>query len=701
MSPEVLQGAEADARSDIFSFGCVLYEMTTGKRAFEGKSQISVLAAILEKEPEPMSQAQPLTPPALEMVVRSCLAKDPDERVQTAHDLKLQLSWTSQASAAAVASQPKTQTKRREWAAWATATVLFLLLVASATQVWLRPAPRPIHATILPPDKTAFDALGDFGGPAVVSPDGEKIAYAAKGTDSSKALWVRSLSTPTAQRLEGTEGAYFPFWSADSRFVGFFANGKLNKIAANGGPVTPLADAPNARGGTWSKDNVIVYAPDFNVGLMRISAQGGTPQAATKLDLSRHTTHRWPWFLPDGKHFLYLATNHSGGFHDQNGIYFASLDGKENRELIATDAGGQYASGYLLFHAQTAVMGQRFDPARGRLSGEAFPVVDRVQYDGTVWRTLLSVSNNGVMIYQSGTADSGTQLVWFDRSGKRLAEAGGRGQYMDARIAPDGNRIAVAYGSPSEDIWVFDTVRDIKTRLTFDAPTKFQPTWSPDGESIAYVALGAAGATQGDSILSLVAANGGGKPRALAHEPGAGYAYPCFTPDGKSILYIRGEKPTGNSIYSLPLDESGKPRLLIAPANPQANIGRFRVSPDGRWIAYTSTDSGRTEVYVSAANGQGGKWQISSEGDYPAWRSDGKELFFFDPADTLYSAEIAEKNGGLVIGKVQRLFHQDASANGYAYDAARDGKKFLFNVGTQDAAAPLNLVVNWTAEIKK
>ena len=700
MAPEVLQGAEADARSDIFSFGCVLYEMVTGRRAFEGKSQISVLAAILEKEPEPISAVQPMTPPALEMVIKGCLTKDPEERLQTAHDLKLQLGWTSQA-AAVVVQQRTAKFKRREWLAWAVAAVAVLLAMAGAMQWWQRPAQRPIHAIIPPPDKTTFEALGDFGGPAVVSPDGEKIAFVAKGSDSPKALWVRPLNSATAQRLDGTEAASFPFWSADSRYLAFFANGKLNKVPASGGPVAPLADAPNARGGTWSKDNVIVYAPDFNVSLMRISALGGTPQSVTKLDLGKHTTHRWPTFLPDGQHFLYLATNHSGGMRDQNGIYFASLDGKESKLLIASDAGGQYASGYLLFHAQTAVMAQRFDPQSGTLQGDAFPVVDRVQYDGTVWRTLFSASDNGVMIFQSGTADAGTQLVWFDRSGKRLSQVGDRGQYMDARISPDGSKIAVGYGSPSEDIWIFDTARNIKTRLTFDAPTKFQPAWSPDGQTIAYAAQGTAGAA-GDSTLYRMATNGGGKPQLLVQEKGNTPAFPSWTPDGNNLLYTAQVGPTGNSIYSVPADGHGKPTLLISPASPQANVSHFRISPDGKWIAYVSTESGQTQVYVTAASGQGGKWQVSTAGgDFPAWRGDGKELYFFDPSDMLYAAEMSDKSGQVEVGQVRMLFHQDSSANGVAYDASRDGQKFLFNVGAQDASAPLTLVVNWIAELKK
>src|SRR5690348_15701801 len=474
MAPEVLQGVEADAHSDIFSLGCVLYEMATGKRAFDGKTQISDLAAILEKDPDPITTAQPLTPPALGMVVRSCLAKDPDDRLQTAHDVKLRLSWTTQMGFAAQA--PKPVSKHTSWLPWTIAALAVALAIVGFTQLLRRPTPQVVHATILPPDKTVFFPLGDVAGPAVISPDGEKVAFVAKGADGPQALWVRPLSSPTAQRLEGTEGAYFPFWSADSRFLGYFASGKVNKIAAAGGPTSALADAPNGRGGSWSKDDVIIYAPDFNSALMRVSSQGGNSQAATKMDLKQHTTHRWPWFLPDGKHFLYLATNHSGGVRELNGIYFASLDGKENRLVMASDSGGEYSNGYLLFHAQTSIMAQQFDPRSGSLSGDIVPVVDRVQYDGTVWHALFSASAANQLIYHVGAGNPGSQLAWFDRSGKQIGTVGERGAFMDPRISPDGSKVAVAFDSPSQEIWVFDATRQIKTRLTVPPPTTFHPT---------------------------------------------------------------------------------------------------------------------------------------------------------------------------------------------------------------------------------
>jgi serine/threonine protein kinase/Tol biopolymer transport system component len=694
MAPEVLQGAEADVRSDIFSLGCVLYEMATGHRAFEGKSQISVLAAILEREPEPMSQLQPLTPPALEMLVGSCLAKDPDERLQTAHDLKLQLNWTSQAAAAAVV-KPKTQAKWRERLAWAVAALAVMAAVAAVVGDWLQPTPKLIHAAIALPEKVLLDSLGDFGGPAVISPDGEKIAFSAHTPDHVKALWVRPMNSPTAQRLEGTDGAYFPFWSADGKYLGFFANGKLCKIAASGGPVTVLGEAPNGRGGSWGTENVIVYAPDFRSTLMRVSANGGKPEPATTLDVGKHTTHRWPWFLPDGKHFLYLAANHEGGVAGLNGIYFASLDGKENKLVVATDAGGQYASGYLLFHAQTSLVAQRFDPASGALKGDARSLVDRVQHDGSVWRSLFAASENGMLLYQTGSSTGGSQLTWFDRSGKRLGMVGERGEVRDQQISPDGKLVAACWGTPNPQVWVFDTARQVKTRLTFDATTKRMPTWSPDGKIIAYVSRG----NGPDQALWKVAANGSDPPRVLLEEKGAGFSSPAFTPDGKALLYLSGHGPTGASIYKMPLDGSSKPALVVTPPNPQANIVSFRLSPNGRWIAYTSTESGQ-EVYVVPMSG-GGRWQISSNsGSDPAWRSDGKELFYFTGEDDVYAVDVDEKDGSFISGQPRKLFHGDAQAVGSPFDT-RDGKRFLLNVGNEEPSAMLNLVVNWTAELKK
>jgi len=695
MAPEVLQGAEADARSDIFSLGCVLYEMITGKRAFDGKSQLSVLAAILEKDPEPISQLQPMTPPALEMLVKTCLAKDPDERLQTAHDLKLQLAWTSQAAIAL----PKHAVKRvsaREWLAWALAGLAIVLAVVGAIKLAQRPPARVIHAAISLPEKVTMDPLGDFGGPAMLSPNGEKIAFTGHTPEQGTSLWVRSLNSAAAQRLERTGGASFPFWSPDSSTIGYFAGGKLCRIAATGGPITVLADTPNPRGGTWNQNDVIVYEPDFRSALMKIDAKGGTPQPATQLD-RQHTTHRWPWFLPDGKHFIYLATNHEGGVASQNGIYYASVDGKENKFILASDAGAQYASGYLLYHNQASLLAQPFDPASGTLSGTAVTVVDRIQNDSTVWRTLFS-AQGGMLIYHTGSGSAGSQLVWFDRSGKRLSALGDKGEVRNQQISPDGKMVAAAYGSPNPQVWVFDLARQVKTRLTFETTTKQGPTWSPDGKLIAYTARG----NGPDQSIWLVASDGSSQPRQLLAEPGSSFQAPAFSPDQKMLYFIFGRGPTGAGIYRVPLEGSDKPEPVITPSNPRSNIVGFRISPNGRWIAYSLAETAQG-VYVGTASGTGGRWQISGEEAAidPIWRKDGKELLYFGGGDDVISVSVDEKNGTLVAGQPQKLFHQTLQMLWSPAFDTLDGQKFLMNVGTEEGLSPLHLVVNWGEELKK
>ena len=356
MAPEILQGAEADARSDIFSFGCVLYEMVTGRRAFDGKSQLSVLTAILEREPEPIAETYP---PLLDRLVRACLAKDPADRMQTAHDVAMNLGWVVTAQSGGRAKSA-TQFNRTLAAGLAALVLVFLAGAGFLGYRWARSsnASLAVHSEILIPDKYLLDATGDAGGMPVLSPQGDKLAFVAHSSES-KLLWVRSLNSDFAKPLDGTSEATHPFWSPDGRYIGFFAGGKLMKIPADGGPVATLADAANPRGGSWSTNDLILYEANYSSGLMKVSAQGGTAEPATELDRTRHSTHRWPWFLPDGKHFLFLATNHTGGDAKQNGIYFGSLDNKETRLIVNAESAAEYASGYLLYRADTALVAQQ------------------------------------------------------------------------------------------------------------------------------------------------------------------------------------------------------------------------------------------------------------------------------------------------------------------------------------------------------
>ena len=442
MAPEVLQGLEADARSDIFSFGAVLYEMITGRRAFEGKSQISVASAILDKEPEPITRLQPMAPAAVDHVVQDCLAKDPELRWQNAADIARELRWIA-AGGSGVTAVPASHVRPRwrERALWIAGIAALLAVI-----VWLsvreREPLRTLRSFLPSPNEAGFDFTGDFSGPPVLAPDGSTVAFCARSPKERNSIWVQSLSDISAKKLDGTDGASFPFWSADGRFIGFFADGRMKKVSASGGPVLILADAPNARGGTWNQDNVIVYEPDYRDSLWRISAAGGTPTRLTQFESGKHTTHRWPSFLPDGKHFLFFATNHSGGA--EQGVYFGSLADGSYRHLVDADSDAQYASGYLLYHLQSALLAQKFDPATGTLSGEPVPVASQVEYDSGTWHTTFTASQNGVLIYGPGSKTLGTDLVWMDSAGKTVKPLAERAFYKGSgRISPDGKRLAI------------------------------------------------------------------------------------------------------------------------------------------------------------------------------------------------------------------------------------------------------------------
>src|SRR5438105_4972342 len=627
MAPEQLEGKEADARSDLFSFGAVLYEMITGKRAFEGRSQISVASAILEKEPEPLTAVQPLAPQALEHVVQGCLVKDPEARWQSAGDVARELRWILSAGSQAGVVMPLRRGRRnRERVVWG-ALVGLLALAVIILSLLGRHTAAVIRASVLAPADAPFNFIGDVSGPPVLSPDGTRVAFTA---GKQNAIWVRALERGEAQKLEGTEGASFPFWSADGRFLGFIADSKMKKISASGGPVAVITDVLNARGASWNADNTIVYTPDYRESIWKISAKGGTPVRVTTLDSAQHTTQRWPWFLPDGKHFTYFATNHAGVVQEQSGIYFTSLDGGPSKFVVSTDSGAQYASGYLLFHNRTALMAQNFDLSNGTLSGEPTVLVDNIQYDNGTWHTAFTASDNGVLLYEPSAASAGLDLLWFDRSGKQLGAAVERGAYRGMRISPDGKRLAISVGDPTPDIWVVDLARGSRTRVTFDPASHFMPAWSPDGQRLVFMTQ-TGGAISMGSSLHAKPANGSGQDELLVKPDKAGESlnWPQFPPDGKYLVYELASGPTGATIWSMALDGERKRTLLIQPQSPQARVVYFRLSNDGQWLAYSSTDSGREEVYVTSFPGGAGRWQVSANGGtFPVWRSDSKELYY-------------------------------------------------------------------------
>ena len=608
MAPEQLEGKEPDARADIFAFGAVLHEMATGERAFKGKSQASLIAAILAAEPMPISRLQPLTPPALDRVVATCLAKDPDERWQSAHDLVSELKWIRDGGSTPTA--PAARGMKRERIAW-TAAVLVAALAGLVVSRWrdaTREPPRVIQSALLPPPKTNFARGTFFDGPPVLSPDGRRIVFVLRSEDGRTRLWVRALEDAVAQPLVGTEGATYPFWSADSRSLGFFADTRLKRTESSGGPPQVLCDAPAGRGGAWNREGVIVFAGPAGTGLFRVSASGGAPVPATHLDAASHeTSHRWPFFLPGGRHFVYTVLRAGGSQPEPDGIFLGTLGSNERRQLVVGRSNGAYAPpGYLLFVREGTLLAQPFDATRGEITGNAVPVADPVQTFPPVAIAAFSVSETGLLAYQPGTAGEASQAVWIDRAGRQSETGMAAGPVGSLRLSHDGRRVAfqVEDRQGRGDIWIHDLARRVSSRFTFDPANDFDPVWSPDDTSIVF----SSNRTGGGDLYRKATSGGGAEELLFASD----YRKSAtdWSRDGRIILFSEFGSTTRQDIWSLSLPDRKAQVVLQTEFFESAAT----LSPDGRWIAYFSDESGRQEVYVRPFPGPGAKSRISREG---------------------------------------------------------------------------------------
>jgi eukaryotic-like serine/threonine-protein kinase len=708
MAPEQLEGKEADARTDIFAFGAVVYEMATGTRAFEGKSQASIVAAILAAEPKPILMLQPLAPPALERVVQTCLAKDPEERWQNAHDMMRELQWIAEAKA-----QPQETAQRRrlgrEHLAWAVAGLLLMALLASLpfTIAHLRQAPpaeaRPMKFSILPPEKAS---LGSFA----VSPDGRWLAFTA-ATGGKDQLWVQALEglRSRSQALPGTEGASHPFWSPDSRSIAFFANVKLKKIEVTGGPVQTVCDVTGSRsGGTWNRDGTIVFATG-GFGLHQASATGGS--ARVIMALTPQETYISPFFLPDGNHFLeYIRSTRK----ETRGIYVASLDGTVKQRLLGIDSNTLYAPslsgdrllGYLLFLREGTLLAQPFDTRQMKLIGEPLPVAERVGRDVlNEVRGNFSVSNNGLLVYDSSVNRQSKQLVWVDRQGKLIRSLGAAGGYTQPCLSPDEKRVVVDRFNDQTgfyDLWLYDMEGGGASQFTFD-PALF-PVWSPDGRGIIWVSN-----REGQSNFYWKAASGAGQEEPLLRFSNN---YPRVSTscslDGRFLIYYENDPKTKRDIWVLPLSGDRKPFPFLQTESSEA---AGQLSPDGRWMAYTSDQSGPLEIYVrSFPSGEGQKLVSTTGGTGPYWRRDGKELFYYAPDGKLMAVEVksgprdGRQEASFEAGSPRVLFEfRSGSVQPFrSYAVTADGQRFLLNtIVDESGGAPLTVVVNWTAGLKR
>ncbi|HXO36105.1 MAG TPA: protein kinase [Candidatus Acidoferrales bacterium] len=707
MSPEQVEGKEADALSDIFSLGAVLYEMASGKRAFEGKTTASVIAAVLERDPAPISVVQPMSPVALDRLVKTCLAKDPDERLQTVHDVKLQLKWIAEgassfATPAATIKTPAAALRLHERALAAAALIFAIAALALGFAYFHRPVNdvRSLRSSILPPENTTFVGGVAASGHAF-SPDGTRLAFSVQSVEGKSGLWVRPLNSLSALQLAGGENGALPFWSPDGQWIGFFAEGKLKKIPASGGTAQVICDAPIGRGGTWSAQGVIVFAPTIGGPLYRVSANGGVPTPATQMDASTgETTHRWPDFLPDGVHFLYLGRQSSS--NQPSAVYVGSLDSLSHKKILDALSEAQYAApGYLVYGRNNTLFAQRFDVNSLILVGEAEPIAGDVSVQINMLRTGFAVSQTGQLVYASSGSASDIQLIVTDRSGKQLSTLEDTGNYLVFRLSPDGQKLAVAETdllNGGTTTWIFDLRTHVRSRFTFGNGMNSTPAWSTDGSQVAF-----SSSRRGPFNVYVKPISGAAEERAL-HVTPEDERPQSWSPDGRFLILETRAQSRQNSpeISVLPLTGDSKPFSFLNAS--YANSGG-QLSRDGRWLAYVSNESGRPEVYVSPFPHAKGKWQVSSEGaTTPRWRRDGRELFFCRTDGILMAADVSPGKDSFLVGSVKPLSARRVFQTFYSatYDVFPDGQRFIMAAVKPEAIhAPLTLVTNWTAELRK
>jgi Tol biopolymer transport system component len=727
MSPEQARGKPIDKRTDIWAFGCVLYEMLTGRLAFSGETVSDSVAAILSREPDWLALPAE-TPESVRRLLRRSLEKDSKRRVHDIADARIELEETlAQPSASsqliptdlsAPIAANGAGTRARVRLAWITGSLSVVAIVA-ALALWRvgmfdRPAvnARVYRSSIVLPEGTQIPADRSSAnlspaGRFAVSPDGRRLALVARRDATGLAmLWVRPLDGVVAQSLAGTEGATYPFWSPDSRFVAFLAQGKLKKIDVGGGAPLTLCDASLGATGAWNRDDVILFTPKGGSPLYRVSASGGTPSPVTTFDTASGDTQHWfPFFLPDGRHFLYSTLGSKrAGATDPRGVYVGSLDPKEASTLLLQDGShAKYAEGHLIFLRGSTLMAWRFDANRRELSGEAEPLAEQVQTtSGSVTGAAgaFTVSETGVLAYQTGSTVVRSQLLWFDRAGKQISLLGDQADYSDVELSPDGQRVAVSVLDPAQgtrDLWLYDVKRELRTRFTFDSANEFEAIWSPDGDRLAF-------ARSKGSVDLYQKPSSGGREDVLL-EGGLGKFPSDWSPNGRFILYIAGGAAINRSdLLVLPLFGDKKPFPFLESSFVETR-GRF--SPDGRWIAYASDESGQLEIYVARFTEPGERRRVSTAGGlWPRWRRDGKEIVYLASNNMLAAATVNGEGANFEVGAVRTLFavrpRPMVTLGDYPYDVSADGQRFLVNTLVEEtASAAITLVVNWTAGLKK
>ena len=702
MSPEQLEGKEADIRSDIFSFGAVLYEMATGKKAFEAKSQASLIAAILKEDPRPMRELQPMSPLLLERIVKTCLAKDPDERPQSAHDLKLDLDWVRESSGISDAPRvgaDQASTRRAYSTKFLIAVVAALVAAISVMLFYWPQKPHLQRMEFAIP-------VTEEASHIAISADGQMLAFVAPDPESGKPMVnVEKIGSPELMVLAATEGASYPFFSPDGANVAYFADGKLKKISSAGGLPQVLATATAGRGGTWGRHNVIVYAPDATSWIWKVNSDGTGNESFTQsfFTIPLEDSHRWPIFLPDGDRLLFFAGSFANLPDDHNsGIYLTSLSKKDKKQVLIKRTNPGYADGYLFYvDEKGSLRAVSMNAQTGATSGEAEILASRVGYQPSTYFGSFAVAENGTVVYDETVGAALSTMTWYDRSGKQLGTLGDPGVLANPTLSPDGTQVAIDVTDTranSINVWLADLKKGTSSRFTFDAAEDVAGVWSRDGATIAYRSVPggtqvylkqAAGLQNGHSILSA------GNASDIVPN--------SWSLDGKQILCTTLPDVGGSKLEVITTTGGNRKPFLDS----KFSSSNGQISPDGKWVAYASNESGDWEIYVTTFPTPGGQWQVSrGGGTEPRWRGDGKEIFYIGAKSTLTAVPVSTQ-GTFSPGNPTPLFRtqlraQVSSTDLFSYDVTKDGQRFLINRYIKPAhVAPIHVVLNATANLKK
>jgi serine/threonine protein kinase len=720
MSPEQVQGLETDHRTDVFSLGIILYELLAGQSPFTGVHEAAIIYEIVNVNPKPISAIVHTIDTRLEQVVLKCLEKEPNERYQSVKDVAVDLRRIKRDSDAVHAfsavreipySTPSTSssdrgaeridaaTQKRRRLLWVLAATVFFCSTAlfAIRDLFFQSSSTPfaIKTLILPAEIGTLLSTG----PLTLSPNGHRLVFSGRSGNSKRLLWIRSIDDVQVRPLPGTEDASYPFWSPDCRSLGFFAEGKLKRLDVEGGSVVAICEAREGLGGSWNEDGSILFAPSSQSPIFRVSASGGTPVAMTQLDtLKQETSHRWPYFLPDGRHFLFSTRTITTGVRaDVDAIFVSSLDGKERKFVIQATTNAAYADGYLICGLGAKLMAVAFDPAKLATEGDPVSLVERIQINAADGAAAFSVSSTNLLAYQFRSSQTGSQLIMFDLAGKEEGHVGDQAEYWDVRFAPDGKRLAYALNdrvSNNLDIWIYDLSGQTRTRFTYSAAPDRLPVWSRDGTQLVF-------ASNRKGVFDLYRKRLGTGREELLLESSQNKQPFDWSADGQFIAYVTTtDLKTRSDIWILPIGQDQKPKPFL---RTEANEWDPHFSPDGKWMTYCSDESGRSEIYVRPFPGPGEPWQISpSGGTRPRWSRDGSSIFYMDPQSLVVLAEISARGSRVDVGKSKLLFHAYPKEYAGAYDVSPDGKRVVVNsLGTSEISPPTTLTVNWTALLKK